>query len=299
MANLFDRLGYNFTPSSNNAIIEFSETTLNHLNSVPQLLTSWQVTDLVENNVGGYIKNPVANVITYLRNTCNSIYNLVSANASTNTDIITGSNATINAYFVSIASNTSNVGGMNSGNNGGNFLAHTNRLSGVVNVAQSVAQTNDGELGNLPHYETALAMGQVAMYLIYQADGIQNNAPIMGNFTSLLIENELESYNTVLQSTYTQINNSITISGSGSEASPYVRSSNLSQSDVAAIYANTSGLAGMLYTRRIEDEIYYGKTKQLLGEYQSVRVFSNMGMTANNLVQNFVGTDKLKERINS
>ena len=69
-------------------------------------------------------------------------------------------------------------------------------------------------------------------------------------------------------------------------------------SDVAAIYANTSGLAGMLYTRRIEDEIYYGKTKQLLGEYQSVRVFSNMGMTANNLVQNFVGTDKLKERIN-
>ena len=89
MANLFDRLGYNFTPSSNNAIIEFSETTLNHLNSVPQLLTSWQVTDLVENNVGGYIKNPVANVITYLRNTCNSIYNLVTANASTNTNIIT------------------------------------------------------------------------------------------------------------------------------------------------------------------------------------------------------------------
>ena len=294
MSSLFDRLGYNFTPSSNNAIIEFSENTLNHLNSVPQLLTDWQMTDLVDNNVGGYVKNPVANVITYLRNTCNSIYNLVSANASTNTNIITGSNATINAYFVSITTNTSNVGGIN----GGNFLAHTNRLSGVVNVAQSVAQTNDGELGNLPHYDTALAMGQVIMYLVYQSDGIQNNAPIMGNFTSLVIQNELESYNTVLQSTYSQINNSITITGSGTEANPYVRSSNLSQSAVAAIYANTSGLANMIYTRRVGDEKYYGNTKQLLGEYQSVKAFSNMGMTANNLVQNFVGTDKLKERIN-
>ena len=295
MALLFDRFNYNFTPESNNAIIEFSANTLNHLNTIPSLLTDWQKSDLANNNVGGYLQNPVANVITYLRNTCNSIYNLVTANASTNTNIITGTNSTINTYFVSITTNTSNVGGIN----GGNFLAHTNRLSGVVNVTQSVAQTNDGELGHLPHYDTALSVGQVVMYLVYQTDGIQNNAPIMGSFTSILIEEELESFNTVLQITYTQINNSITITGSGLDTDPFVRTSNLSQSQVAAIYANTSGLANMIYTRRVGDELFYATSKQIVQEYKAVKGFSGMGMTANNLVQNFVGTDKIKSRINS
>ena len=294
MANIFDRFNYNFSPSSNNAIVEFSQSTLDHLNTVPQLMTDWQKTDMENGDIGGYLKNPVANVITILRNTCNSIYNLVVANTSTNTNIVTGTNSTINTYFVSITTNTSNVGGIN----GGNFLDHTNRISGVVNVSQT-ATASGGELTqDLPHFETAFPIGQVVMYLLYQTDGIQNNAPIMGNFTSILIEQELESFNTVLQTTYSQINNSITITGSGTEASPYVRSSNLSQSQVAAIYANTSGLASMLYTRRISDESFYTTSMQIMSEYKAVSGFNKMGLTANNMVQNFIGTDKLKSRIN-
>lgn len=295
MPALFDRLGYNFTSTQSNTVIEFSEQTLKHLNSVPSLLTTWQKEDLANNVVGGYLKNPVANVIGFIRNTSNTISNLVKANPGSNTNIVTGTTPTISALFVSISTNTQNIGA----NNGGLFLAHTNRVSGVVNVAQSVAQTDNGELGQLPHYDTALAIGQVVMYLVYQTDNIQNNAPIMGNFTSILIENELESYNANIQSYFTQINNSITITGTGTEGDPFVRTSNLTLAQTQSIYANTSGLDSLIFTRRTGDESFFGNSKQLVSEYKTVKAFSGMGLSANNLVQNFVGTDKLKSRINS
>ncbi len=295
MATLFDRLGYNFTSSDSNTVIEFSQDTLSHLNNVPSLLTTWQKEDLANNVVGGYLKNPVANVIGHIRNTSNTIYNLVKADPGTNTNIVTGSTSQISGLFVSISTNTSNIGA----NSGGNFLAHTNRISGVVNVAQSVTQTDNGELGQLPHYDTALAIGQVVMYLVYQTDNIQNNAPIMGNFTSILIENELESYNANIQSFYTQINSSITITGTGTEMDPYIRTSNLTLAQTQSIYANTSGIDSLMITRRTGDELFYANSKQLVSEYKTVKAFTGMGLTANNLVQNFVGTDKLQARINS
>lgn len=294
MSSLFDRLGYNFQSTQSNTVIEFSQETLNHLNNVPQLLTDWQKSDLANNQVGGYLENPVANVIGYIRNTCNTIYNLVKADSGSNTNIVTGTTGAISTLFVGISSNTGNIGS----NNGGLFLAHTNRISGVVNVAQSVAQTANGELGQLPHYDTALSIGQVVMYLVYQTDAIQNNAPIMGNFTSLMIENELESYNANIQSYYTQISNSLTITGSGTLGDPYVRTSNLSLAQTQSIYANTSGIDTLISTRRNSDELFYANSKQIVAEYKSVKAFSGMGMSANNLVQNFVGTDKLKSRIN-
>ena len=294
MSTLFDRLGYNFTSSDANTVIEFSQETLNHLNTVPSLLTDWQKEDLANNVVGGYLKNPVANVVGYIRNTSNSLFNLIIANPSTNTNAITGSTGAISTLFITISDTANTIGN----NTGGSFLAHTNRISGVVNVAQSVAQTNDGELGQLPHYDTALAIGQVVMYLVYQTDNIQNNAPIMGNFTSILIENDLESYNTKLQSYYTQISNSLTITGSGTDVDPFVRTSNLTLAQTQTISANTTALESLLTTRRTSDESFFANSKQLVAEYKTVKSFTGMGLSANNLVQNFVGTDKIKSRIN-
>lgn len=294
MSTLFDRLGYNFTSSDANTVIEFSQETLNHLNTVPSLLTDWQKEDLANNVVGGYLKNPVANVVGYIRNTSNSLFNLIIANPSTNTNAITGSTGAISTLFITISDTANTIGN----NTGGSFLAHTNRISGVVNVAQSVTQTNDGELGQLPHYDTALAIGQVVMYLVYQTDNIQNNAPIMGNFTSILIENDLESYNTKLQSYYTQISNSLTITGSGTDVDPFVRTSNLTLAQTQTISANTTALESLLTTRRTSDESFFANSKQLVAEYKTVKAFTGMGLSANNLVQNFVGTDKIKSRIN-
>ncbi len=287
MASLFDRLGYNFVPTQNNSIVTLSDQTVEHLNNVPQLLSDWQKEDLVNNDVGGYQKNPVSNVIIFIRNTSNAIYNL--------TNTVIGSSPAINTVFTSITTNTANLGTVN----GGKFLAHTNRLSGVINVEYSVANSTDGADGRLPHYETAVSVGQVVMYLVYQTDGIQNNAPIMGNFTSILIEDQLESYNTILQSIRTEVNNSITLTATGDPMNPYINVSNLTLAQVNAIYANTSNLDTLLYVRRTSDEQFYEKSKQITSEYKALRGFSNMGLTANNLNQNFIGTDKLKARINS
>lgn len=279
MASLFDRLGYNFDSSGSNTIIEFSQKTLDHMNSAPQLLTDWQKADISNNNVGGYLTNPIANVIGFIRATSNSIATLTLG--------LTGSSLAINTNFSSINTNVLNIGT----NNGGLFLAHTNRLSGVVNVSQSVAQTSNGEIGDLPHYDTALSIGQVVMYLVYQTDGIQNNAPIMGNFTSILIKDQLETYNIALQSHFTQINNSINYAVASNV-------SNLTLAQTTAILANTSNLDLLLVTRRTADEQFFANSKQIVAEYKSMKSFTTMGATANNLVQNFVGTDKIKSRIN-
>jgi hypothetical protein len=72
MSSLYDRLGYDFDSPSSNSIVEFSDKTLAHMNSVPALLSDWQMEDLVSSNVGGYFTNPVASVISYIRNASNA-----------------------------------------------------------------------------------------------------------------------------------------------------------------------------------------------------------------------------------
>ena len=46
----------------------------------------------------------------------------------------------------------------------------------------------------LPTYRSATGIGKMVMYLTYQIDGVQNNAPMLGSFTSLYTKNDLISY---------------------------------------------------------------------------------------------------------
>jgi len=54
-----------------------------------------------------------------------------------------------------------------------------------------------------------------------------------------------------------------------------------------------------LVTRQTADVTYYGNLRTFVENYNTVKKFQNMGETETYLVNNFVGTDKIKERINS
>ena len=61
MANygIFDRLGFPATLAANT--VNYSNTTINTLQSVPNLLTDWQMQDIANSNVSGYFVNPALN----------------------------------------------------------------------------------------------------------------------------------------------------------------------------------------------------------------------------------------------
>jgi hypothetical protein len=155
------------------------------------------------------------------------------------------------------------------------------------------------DVANVPHYETAMSTGQLVLYITNQSDVVSNNAPIMGSFTSITIESELESYNVNVSSYYTTINNSLTITGTGTELDPIVRSSNLSLTIVQNMANNIIELHDLFRERRVHDEEFFINSRKVTDDYQKVKTFSSLGATANTLLQNYIGSDKLLTRINS
>jgi hypothetical protein len=287
---IFDRLNYNYT---GNGVSELSDSNKAFMNTMPTLLEDWQITDIENDDVDGYFRNPVSNVTQYLRNSCNTIYILLSGNAGSNINPVTGSTGTIDTAFTSMITPAANTGS----NNGGFFIAHTNRISGIISIEQSVIDEVD--VANVPHYETAMSTGQLVLYITNQSDVVSNNAPIMGSFTSITIESELESYNVNVSSYYTTINNSLTITGTGTELDPIVRSSNLSLTIVQNMANNIIELHDLFRERRVHDEEFFINSRKVTDDYQKVKTFSSLGATANTLLQNYIGSDKLLTRINS
>lgn len=279
---------------SANGIIEFSDKVLAHMNAIPRLLDDWQFEDIKNDDVGGYFKNPVYNVAVNIINTCDSLVELLSANNSQNTNAVTGTTTHITNLFNNINTLSANVSGFN----GTEFIEHTNRISGVTPISASPSSTGR-DTALLPHYETAMATGQLMMYLTYQSDGVQNNSPIMNNFSSILIEEDLNNFYSNISTYHTTINNSITVTGSGTELSPYTRTSNLAQTVVWTMNTEITNLNSLLANRRNNDEIYYNTSRQVSQDFNELRKFNNMGATANNLIQNYIGSNKLLTRLNS
>ena len=284
MTTLFSRLNYTFT-DPNSVISPLSNNVKRTLDGMPKMLEPWQAEDLATSNTGGYFVNPCANITTNIWTTSNTLVSV--ANNVQGSGNLTGLWTQINTTFSYISNSpTGNT-------QAGDFLAHTNRISGVTSITVSA----DQGVANLPHYDTAVQTGKAMVSLIYQTDGVSNNAPIMGNFTSLFVANDLTTiYNTM--STYaTTINNSITISGSGSEMDPFIRTSNLSYGVVNAIATTANSANSIFYERRIHDEQFYKNSIDILSDYKKVRGIGNSGQAENYLIQNYIGSNKLLSRL--
>lgn len=294
---IFDRLQFDYDGSG---ILQLSSNVISFMNTVPSLLEPWQMNDMANNNVGGYHINPVSGVTQTIRNTCNNLVILLSSSSAnvlgnvTTTSAVQGTTNTITALFATMNSSAANIGGPN----GGVFIEHTNRVSGVTPFGASPETGQDISL--LPHYQTALGTGQIIMYLTRQSDNIANNAPIMGSFTSALIENDLNNLEIEISGYETTINNSISISsisdGNGNVA--ITRTSNLSYDVVSSMCNNIVLIDTTLAYRRVHDERFYQNSRTLADEYSILTQYSELGETANNLCQNYVGSDKLLSRLN-
>ena len=283
MTTLFSRLNYTFT-DPNSVISPLSNDVERTLDGMPKLLEPWQAEDLATSNTGGYFVNPCANITTNIWTTSNTLVSV--ANNVQGSGNLTG-------LWTQIHTTLSYISNSSTGNTqAGDFLAHTNRISGVTSINVSA---NQG-VANLPHYETATQTGKALVSLIYQTDGISNNAPIMGNFTSLFVANDLiVIYNTL--STYANIvNNSITTTIDPMTFLP-INTSNLTYNVVNSIATTANSANSIFYERRVHDEQFFKNSSDLLIDYKKVRGIGNSGQAESYLIENFIGSNKLLSRL--
>lgn len=295
---IFARLQYDY---EGEGILNLSSNVISFMNTLPSLLEPWQVEDMSNNDVGGYHVNPVSGVTQNIRDTCNTLIVLLegsSSNVEGNTIVVTplqGETSEITDLFAQMNLSVANVGGPN----GGLFIEHTDRISGVTPFGASPETGRD--TSSLPHYETAIGTGQMIMYLARQTDNIANNAPIMGNFTSVLIEKDLDELLINISTYEATINSSITIStfNDGNGNVTITKTSNLAYDVVSSMHNQIITIDNTLAYRRTHDERFFENSRTLSEEYATLTQYSEMGETANNLCQNYVGSQKLLTRINS
>ena len=283
MATLFSRLNYTFT-DPNSVISPLSNNVKRTLDGMPKFLEPWQAEDLATSNTGGYFVNPCANITTNIWTTSNTLVSV--ANNVQGSGNLTG-------LWTQIHTTLSYISNSPTGNTqAGDFLAHTNRISGVTSIDVS----GDQGVANLPHYETATQTGKALVSLIYQTDGVSNNAPIMGNFTSLFVANDLiVIYNTL--STYANIvNNSITTTIDPITFLP-INTSNLTYNVVNSIATTANSANSIFYERRVHDEQFFKNSSDLLIDYKKVRGIGNSGQAESYLIENFIGSNKLLSRL--
>lgn len=233
--SVLDRLNYNFP---GHEVPEFSDSVMKTLQAIPPVLPRWAYTDLQNNNVGSYIKNPVAKVVNEIANKLLSIKKSATS---------------LNLNSLRITSNTAYTNTIL-------FLQHTNRLSGLVEPNENTFY--------LPHYETAISTGKIVTNIVYQADGKANAATMMGSFTSIMVEKELQN-----------LKNTI-----------------INFSDTSRAISNIRAIQSFMDQRRIHDEKFYLNSTCVAQDFGQLQRFARMGSTETILMNDYLATDKLKER---
>jgi hypothetical protein len=269
--SIFARLNFD-AEASGNSVQALANNTIKHMQSLPPLMTAWQQGDVANSATTGYYKNPVANATTNITNSANSIIAITGLEYSSANIVFTAASSLLAS--------------------GNEYRAHTDRLSGVTPVNANTI--------SLPHFKTVMSTGKTMMYIVFQSDGVQNNAPIVGGLTSLYKNDDLVTFYTKIQGYSTQISNSMNSTTVDDGINPPVTTyeSNLSSTILNSMVANLSSITTFMNTRRTADVAFFNTSQEIVANYNDVKGFSNMGQTETELM-NLVGTDKLLERLNS
>jgi hypothetical protein len=278
MSSIYGRLGFNSNdPTTNNTVSQYSSSVQTQMKLMPPLLNSWQTADVANNNVGGYFTNPVGTVTQNITDLANTIFVTGSPPICNGSSLPGATGTYVSAIINDIASKAGTIGY----STGPNYLYITNRQSNVVDIGTDTTT---------PHYKTATGIGKLMSYLVSASDGIQNTSPIMGSFTSITLGNTLNSLYSTLN-TYSAIFISSIDSGSNT--------SNISAANANALSNTVNSIASLFYTYPAQDTAFFTNSQSVLNDFTSIRQFSNLGQTETYLLNNYIGTPKIKSRINS
>ena len=276
MSSVYGRLGFNSSdPNTEERVTGYTANVVNGMNLVPKLMNTWQTEDVATSNTGGYFLNPVANVTQTIWNTSNSFLVLATGVTGTAPAITTNiQNSVQDANTVSYSTANS-------------YLYITNRQSNVTDVGTDLST---------PHYKTATGVGKMLSYITFQTDGVQNNSPIMGSFISITLANTLSDLSNAFINVTGIFANSITANVEGETITYY---SNISLSTSELLYNTIHQIANVISYYPAQDTQFFLNSQNVVSDYSNVSPFTNIGATESYLLSNFIGTDKIKSRINS
>jgi hypothetical protein len=260
--SVFGRLGYDYNSAAFGSAIDFTDGEKQFYTG-QTFLYQWQIDDLAANTVSGYFQNPLSNNLSSLISVTNTIYitanNIAIAYAGIDPTLSSAANTLI-------ATANSLIGEINS------FTSHTDNLS---NVTQSPNKLTT------PDYQSALAVGRQVLTIVNQTDKLQNNAPVLGNFTSLTIGDTLSS------NLVTLTNDAATMNVSPTPAS------------INTIIQHVQGSYSVLNQRRTGDVSFYQKSVALVKDFSTITQFNNLGVVSSYLINTYIGTPKLVGNLQS
>jgi len=276
MATLFQNLGYNYSDPHGD-ITEFSADTVEHIEALPSIIEDWQTEDIATSNTGGYLQNPLGTISTSIVTSANAIMNVVNT-------ISTYTNIGVANVMVHVANSSNNLITAAT-----NFKDHTDRVSGAIsyNDAVTANPADTTIISTKPFKDMIKGFSKLLVYVIYQTDGISNTSIMYGSQTSLFTGPEMNVYYNTISTYANTINSSISVG-----------TSNLTLTQANTINTTINEAITFVDTRRTHDETFFINMKTMVSDYQKTRQFSNMGGSETDLVNNYIGTQKLLTRIN-
>lgn len=290
MASVYGRLGFNASnPVANSMVQPLDPDLLTQMKFIPPWMNDWQTKDVAEANTDGYFQNPMATTLSNVRVVANTMMNTVSNNIS-----ITGSTGTITALLANTMTNAKSIGYSNTQlsitSEYDNCVYITNRLSNVVDMDANMS---------VPHYQTATGYGTLLSYLTNQTDGIQNNSPVIGCFTSLYTQNTLDPLVANTTPLLVILKNSITHSVILTPTYSESYSSNISLANAQSLDNNMAAIFNTMYVSRTSDTTFFQNSQAVVNDYNHVSQFTNMGQSQSQLIQERIGSPKLLSRLNA
>lgn len=269
MSSVYSTLNFNFDTSKFGSALYLSPQAEAYLNAAPLQISDWQKNDIANGsiNMTNYYKNPAANACSYLLANTNTMLAWAPLSDVANNFLYASEGAT------RLKANLTNlVVEINA------FKSHTDNVSGVYTMTSNT--------DTVPSLDYATSVGNQLLRLLNATDEVSNTVPLLGNMTSLFIIDDLLA-NTVTMSTDSQTMNASTILGY----------SNISNSAMNVIVSHIESINTYISLRRTSDWSFYTQSVKLLNDYNKVSKFDNMGNTQSYLVNNLIGTDRLKENL--
>jgi hypothetical protein len=265
MSSVYGRLGFNFDTTKFNGADNLSTGVINLLGNTSINLSKWQEDDLANAQVNGYFKNPYNDSLGAIAVFVTGIY-LLANTANYEFDDTDTANTLANTAS---STQTSLL----------NFTYHTNNMSGV---------TRSSNTAMWPDLNTALSIGRQILNITNKTDGVQNNTPILGNFTSLYVANDVSVLANTLANDFITISNTVSSNSESGNAN-----NSISSASMNVIISDLQNFKTFVDARKNADVSFYLNSCEILAEYQTVSQFSNLGATQNSLIK-LIGTDKLK-----
>jgi hypothetical protein len=282
MASVYERLNFSFDTGKFGDSINLSDNTKNYLNTAPVKLETWQKDDLANGSIvrTDYFKNPMINVTARLSNNVNTMNQIVQSIDTFDNGSGTAMKANLTNLIIEI----------------GNYLSHTANISGVTEARANVSETSN-VVTHFPDYNKAVSAGEQILMLTYTTDNVANTVPLLGNFTSLFISDEITANANNIINDLVTVRNSVRIEVVGGETPTSSNVSNLSANLITTITANVVAANTLLSTRRLHDWNFFRNSLNILDDYNKLNSLGRVGNTQKYLINNLVGTDKYKNNV--